>query len=633
LDVDEQLPWKIVVESSMIPTLDKLTRWTTSVFAMLAALAVVISLVSGYLSRRLVEPLIRLQQSTRELPSSLRESEALPLPDERIEEIRGLTDNFRQMAGALRENFRNLEKLNETLEERVAQRTGELAASEARFRSYIENAPDAIFVMDRAGRYIDVNRAGCALSGYSREEILEKRVGEVLVAEDRLQGLKVIETLFSTGSWSGDFRGIRKDGTLVTVATSLARLSDDTFIVFSKDISDRKRIERELIEAKREAEAANGAKSAFLANMSHEIRTPMNGILGMTRMLKRTALEGEQKEFLADIEHSAEHLMLLINDILDLSKIEAGRMEVERVDFRLRDAVSDIVRIQAPAAAERGLALSVEVGEEVPDRVTGDPLRLRQVLSNLLGNAVKFTESGEVRLSVTGFEMPGAGPVVHFCVSDTGIGIPAEARERIFAPFVQADLSMSRRYGGSGLGLSICRRLVELMGGRIWIETPPGGGSAFRFILPFNTWAGEESTGAASPEPPAAPSAGGARRLRILLAEDQEINIKYARAVLAAMGHAVEVARDGRQACELVAVGGCDLVLMDLQMPGMDGESAMRLIRDREAGTGEHTPIIALTAHAMSGDRERLLSAGFDSYVSKPLVASTLAAEIDRVAE
>jgi PAS domain S-box-containing protein len=628
LDVDEQLPWKIVVESSMIPTLDKLTRWTTSVFAMLALLSVVISLASGFLSRRLVEPLIRLQQSTRELPSSLNESEALPLPGERIEEIRGLTDNFRQMAGALRENFRNLEKLNETLEDRVAQRTGELAASEARFRSYIENAPDGIFIMDRDGRYIDVNRAGCALAGYSREEILEKRAGEVIVAEDRAQAVQVIDTLFSEGFWSGDFRGIRKDGTRITVASSLVRLSADTFIVFSKDISDRKRIERELIEAKREAEAANGAKSAFLANISHEIRTPMNGILGMTRMLKRTGLDTEQREFLADIERSADHLMLLINDILDLSKIEAGRMEVELAEFRLRDAVSDVLRLQAASAAERGLSLSVEIGEDVPDRVVGDPLRLRQVLSNLLSNAVKFTEAGEVHLRVSGLEMAGAGPLLHFCVSDTGIGIPDEAREKIFAPFVQADLSMSRRYGGSGLGLSICRRLVELMGGRIWVEAPPEGGSAFRFFLPFATWADKSDRA----ESPAAPPAGGGRSLRILLAEDQEINIKYARAVLTEMGHAVEVVRDGRQACERVAAGACDLVLMDVQMPGMDGESAMRLIRDREAGTGGHTPLIALTAHAMLGDRERLIAAGFDAYVSKPLEVGALAAEIDRVA-
>jgi CheY-like chemotaxis protein len=251
------------------------------------------------------------------------------------------------------------------------------------------------------------------------------------------------------------------------------------------------------------------------------------------------------------------------------------------------------------------------------------------VLSNLVGNAIKFTEAGEVHLRVSGLEMAGSGPLVHFCVSDTGIGIPAEAREKIFAPFVQADLSMSRRYGGSGLGLAICRRLVELMGGRIWVETPPGGGSAFRFFLPF----ADQERAAGDPDGPVQRSALPApgRPLRVLLAEDQEINVKYARALLAAMGHSVEVVRDGRQACDRVAAGGCDIVLMDVQMPGMDGEAAMRLIREMEAGTGARTPLIALTAHAMQGDRQRLIAAGFDGYVSKPIEPPALAAEIGRV--
>ncbi len=629
IDVDPGLPWKVVVESSMAPTLDELSRETTNGFAMLAVLALASALISRTLSRRFVEPLLRLQRSTRELPARLKEADTLDWPRSRVEEFQGLTDNFRQMAGALRENFRDLESSNETLEERVARRTADLTASEARFRSYIENAPDGIYIVDRSGRLIDVNPAACRNSGYAREALVGMTMLDAVATEDREAAAMGFGVLLAEKHWVGDLHVRRGDGTIAYLTFSCAAISDEAFIAFAKDITERKRIEGELLEAKQSAESASRTKSGFLANVSHEIRTPMNGILGMTRLLKRTGLNPMQQEYLDDIANCADNLMILINDILDLSKIEAGRMEVERVDFRLREIVSDVVRSQSADAAAKGLPISIEISPEVPDRLKGDPLRLKQVLVNLLGNALKFTRSGEIRLEIFRAAGDSMGALVQFSVSDTGIGISPEVTEKIFSPFVQADASTTRRFGGSGLGLAICRRLVDLMGGRIWVEGRPGGGSVFRFFLPFSTWEGALGE---DPEVGTGPTAALRQGpLRILLAEDQEINIKFTRAILEGMGHAVEVARDGKAACDRWAGGGFDLILMDVQMPEMDGEAAMRFIRGQEAESGGRVPIIALTAHAMQGDRARLLASGFDGYISKPMDLSALAVELDRV--
>ncbi len=534
--------------------------------------------------------------------------------------------------------------------------------------------------------------------------------------------------------------------------------------VFARDVADRRRVQEELRRAKESAEAASRAKSEFLANMSHEIRTPMNGVLGMTELALRAGPTREQREYLGAIKTSAEALLRVINDILDFSKIEAGKLDIESVDFSLRDTLAATLRTLALRAHEKGLELAWYVAPDVPDALVGDPVRLRQVLVNLAGNAVKFTGRGEVVVGTHAETVTGEGVALHFTVRDTGIGIPPDKLEGIFAPFEQADGSTTRRFGGTGLGLTISARLAGMMGGRVWAESTPGLGSTFHFLARFGrsvapppdralaptelkglpvlvvddnatnrrilhelltSWemrptaveGGEAALGAltgaeaagrpyrlvvldvqmpgmdgfalaehirqrygrvtimmltsvdqggnvarcrslnitahlvkpVSPSDllesiaralrlsPAAPvpaeaveqaPAPAPSGLRVLLAEDNAINQAVAVAMLQREGHTVVVAGDGRQALEELARRPFDLVLMDVQMPEMDGFEATAALRALEGPSGRRTPVIALTAHAMKGDRERCLAAGMDGYVSKPIQPAELAREI-----
>lgn len=655
--------------------------------------------------------------------------------------------------------------------EAALQRTQQLV------QGVIDNANALVFIKDREGTYLLVNRHWEEYCGVSIEDTLGRKDEEVFPPEiaagfiandvrvrETGEELEFEEAIFSGG----------EPRTLVSLKFPLFDENGDIYATggVSTDVTHLKDIERELRQAREDADNANRSKSDFLANMSHEIRTPMNGIMGMTELALDTNLSREQREYLQTIESSAQSLLALIDDILDFSKIEAQKLELDPIDFDLRERLGETLDTLAARAHGKGLELAFDVEPNVPDMLVGDIHRLRQIIINLIGNALKFTEEGEVVVRV-GLESESAAEVVvHFQVSDTGIGIPEDRLEKVFDSFEQADTSTTRKYGGTGLGLTICSRLTELMGGRIWVESETGLGSTFHFTAklgrsketkrglqhalagelsglnvlvvddnqtnrrilkkmlanwhmratlaedarsgletfgeaiaqkkPFDiiisdvhmpgmdgyelvqrirnetsrpevpvimltsarrsedaersrelkikanllkpakqsrildaiiTAVGVETVGAKHdvPEPGdilLEPSAGS---LNILVAEDNEVNQKFAVRVLKKAGHASTIANNGREAVEAFANGEFDVILMDVQMPEMDGYEATAAIREHEMTTGTTIPIIALTAHAMKGDREKCVAAGMNGYVTKPVKTKTLLAEIDRV--
>jgi PAS domain S-box-containing protein len=558
-----------------------------------------------------------------------------------------------------------LEQSRAEVERQVLERTRELAVSETRFRMLASSAPIGIYASDAAGEIVFANPRWSELSGLTIAETLG--MGFVsAVHPDDLDGLKAAReaTLEQQEPFHHSFRLLRRDGEVVWVNVRAAPLCEPNgsvtgYVGTVEDIGIFKRAEAELIRAREVALDAARLKSEFLANVSHEIRTPMNGIIGLTDLMLSAEHTDEQREYLTAVRGSAEALMRVVGDILDFSRIEAGTVHIRAVPFCLRDTFESVVHSLAMRAKEKSLALSYEIDPEVPDAVVGDPGRVRQVLLNLLGNAIKFTERGSVQASVRcvknvleGTEgalsdsAPNAAGFVQleFSVRDTGIGIPDDKQKLIFEAFRQGDGSTTRRHGGTGLGLAIGSQLAELMGGYIRVESALGTGSTFRFTVPFQL--PEE---AVRPEPaapvllPEGPVRGSRtlqrlrvppeQALRVLLAEDQSVNRILATRILEMLGHVVTAVEDGTQVMARLKSGErYDVLVLDISMPLLDGYETTSAIRARESATpwAPRLPIIALTAHALPEDRDRCMAAGMDGYASKPFKAIEVMAAIEQ---
>jgi PAS domain S-box-containing protein len=540
--------------------------------------------------------------------------------------------------------------LTHALEQLVQQREAARELTE----QILDQLPIPVFLKDREGHFVRFNRQFQEFYQMSREQLMGARIEDFTPHAWASVTRQEDELAWRTGLMvSSERRVTQIDPPIDLVVNRVVITSggESYLLGFSIDVSEQRAARDAMQRAVESAQAASRAKSEFLANMSHEIRTPMNGILGMTELVLESSLQPEQRDDISLVKASADALLTIVNDILDFSKIEAGKLDLEEVPFDLRTLARETVRSMALRAQQKGLTLRCEVPPQLPRTMKGDPGRLRQVLINLLGNAIKFTEQGSVTLALT--QGPETDDVceIGFAVSDTGIGIPPDKQKLIFEAFSQVDGSTTRQYGGTGLGLTICRRLVILMQGDISLASEPGKGSTFSFSVPLRHAAtplpyldeqaelelelapgmmAGAALAAAAPPAPAAASSDSGSGLRILLAEDNPVNQRLALRLLEKMGHRITLVDNGLDALERTMQGGYDLVLMDVQMPGLDGLTATRRIRQWELEHGGHIPIIAMTARAMQGDRERCLEAGMDDYLSKPIDSERLRQLVSR---
>ncbi len=531
----------------------------------------------------------------------------------------------------------------------------------AELRALFQAFPDLFLRLDREGNVLDCKGGQSSDPFLAPDKFTDRNLRDILPAavvelfgeaQDKVRKTGVLEVL--------EFKVEGRQGEQV-YESRLLPLSWDHWIAVVRNITARKSGELKLTEYAQELERKNEElesalstareatqlRSRFLANISHEIRTPMNGVLGMTDFLLATPLSSEQQEFAESIKRSSDALLALINDILDLSKIEAGKLRLDRVPFQLEATLAELASQFAAEARLKGLEFVSNVPSDLPRVVVGDPGRLRQVLRNLLGNALKFTDRGVIGVRAELLNEATNVIQVRFTVHDTGIGMPADQQSRLFESFTQGDGSSTRRHGGTGLGLAISKQLVELLGGEIGVASEPGEGSRFWFTASFGKAAPGEISAprpaarvaavtqaaravAPAPKRPAAQSPVAIQsHLRVLLAEDNEINQRITLRLLEKLGVAADAVVNGREAVQALEKRKYDLVLMDCQMPDMDGFEATAIVRSREGST-HRTPICALTANAMEGDRERCLAAGMDDYISKPVGLEKLQKAVDR---
>jgi PAS domain S-box-containing protein len=495
----------------------------------------------------------------------------------------------------------------------------QIMESESKFRTLIAGASDGILI-SKDNISIEANDSLLRMFGFSKEEVPGKLTFDFISPPYKESTKEKVESQYSKPY---ETVGVRKDGTTFDIeilGKTLLINGEDIRMTTIRDISEKKLIEIALKESEKKSREATKAKSEFLANMSHEIRTPLNGILGMTGLLHDTNLDSQQRSYVEIIRNSGDSLLSIVNDILDFSKIEAKKLTFESIPFELHAAILDIKQILGYAVSQKNLLLKTDIAKDVPQFVTGDPTRLRQILMNLVSNAIKFTSEGSIEIKVF-----NTNSGIRFEVIDSGIGIPEKALQNMFVAFSQVDSSTTRKYGGTGLGLSICRELVIAMKGQIGVISQENKGSTFWFEIPLHKSASPRTT--ANPEKEF--SASG-KKLRVLIAEDNAVNALIARKMVEKLGHVVTVAGNGKEAVHALEMAPYDIIFMDCQMPEMDGFEATQVIRNSTANW-KSIPIIAMTAHAMSGDRERCLNAGMDDYVTKPMKIDDLSDALIRM--
>lgn len=539
--------------------------------------------------------------------------------------------------------YQRLKSLNAEMKHEIEERKETekalkwVSEQELQYRILFEQSRDAITVVDADGKFLEANHAFLTMMGCRKDEIWDKHPSDFWGDQkERRRWFRLIQEQGSISDYK--CKHVTSDGTLVDVSltTNATTKNDGTVVYLSilRDITEQLEAQRKLITAKNEAEQASLAKSSFLANMSHEIRTPMNGIIGMTSIVLHTTLTEEQRNYLTMVRSSADRLLEIINNILDFSKIEAGRFDVESYPFNLHEKVDELHSLMSLKARENNVALSLEVEENVPELLNGDGTRLMQILINLISNGIKFSRNGTVSLHITRSSQAAPNTVMLcFSVQDTGVGITPAQQKDIFEAFAQGDLSTTRKFGGTGLGLTISSELCRLLGGEINLHSDENQGARFWFTIPFTRADRQELEKSAH-----GTTIGSSltheeifKDIKILLAEDDHINRMLALALLEKANFTVRAVDNGLDVVEQLEHTHYDLILMDIQMPEMDGYEATRIIRQREKHTGRYTPIVAMTAHAIKGDREKCLQAGMDEYTTKPIDAAELYATLEKL--